>query len=121
MLLGGSNCNCWYHKRLLEEDEDMKTEREAAGGGRVQDPLRREQGCQRRPGTAPAGQRRGQLQLERGMWRMHFTMFAPDILFFSARNIQRDEVIPQSEAARCPEPGEACARHARPQCAHARG
>ena len=39
---------------------------------------------------------------------MHFTMFAPDILFFSAQNIQRDEVIPQSEAARCPGPGEAC-------------
>ena len=26
MLLGGSNCNCWYQKRLLEEDEDMKTQ-----------------------------------------------------------------------------------------------
>ena len=30
-MLLGSNCNCWYQKRLLEEDEDMKTEREAAG------------------------------------------------------------------------------------------
>ena len=52
---------------------------------------------------------------------MHITMFAPDILFFSAQNIQRDEVIPQSEAARCPGPGEACVRLARPQCARARG